>query len=279
LFYAYKPDQRWPLLGLSPSRSSKSILSASAPCREPLIMSVKDILHMFSKTILLVDDTPLFIKIAKDFFRREQVNILTANNGPEAVTIARNEKPDLIFMDLYMIGGDGDEACKEIKNNINLKLTPIIMVTSSNNPKDSARCLSAGCNEIIHKPLKREQFLEISRKYLKFPAWSGKRSQIKTPARFGIDSDKMFHGCLSDISVGGVFLETDRLFPVDTELHLEFQLDQDTEFKKCKGRVAWFNQKGSLKKDYPSTGMGIQFINIQKLDILSIQAWIRNKSQ
>ena len=132
---------------------------------------------MFSKTILLVDDTPLFIKIAKDFFRREQINILTANSGPEAVTIAKNEKPDLIFMDLYMIGGDGDLACKEIKNNINLKLIPIIMVTSSNNAKDSERCLTAGCNEIIHKPLKREEFLEISRKYLKFPAWSGKRSK------------------------------------------------------------------------------------------------------
>jgi CheY-like chemotaxis protein len=242
-------------------------------------MIVKDILYMFSKTILLVDDTPLFIKIAKDFFRREQINILTANSGPEAVTIAKNEKPDLIFMDLYMIGGDGDIACKEIKNNINLKLLPIIMVTSSNNPKDSERCLNAGCNEIIHKPLKREEFLGMSRKYLKFPVWSGKRSKIKAPARFGTDHDKMFQGFLSDISVGGVFLETDRLLPVDTELYLEFQLDQDAQFKKCKGRVAWFNQKGSLKKDYPSTGMGIQFTEIQKLDILSIQSWIRNKSQ
>jgi len=242
-------------------------------------MIVKDILYKFSKTILLVDDTPLFIKIAKDFFRREQINILTASNGPEAVTMAKNEKPDLIFMDLYMIGGDGDVACKEIKNNINLKLIPIIMVTISNNPKDSERCLSAGCNEIIHKPLQREQFLEISRKYLKFPAWSGKRLKIKAPAKFGIDHDKMSHGFLSDISVGGVFLETDRLFPLDTELHLDFQIDQNTEFKKCKGRVAWLNQKGSLKKGYPSTGMGLQFIEIQKLDILAIQSWIRNKSQ
>lgn len=264
------------------AKSIRSVFSADSvevPDRKSLFMIVKDILYMFSKTILLVDDTPLFIKIAKDFFRREQINILTANSGPEAVTIAKSDKPDLIFMDLYMIGGDGDIACKEIKNNINLRLIPIIMVTSSNNPKDSERCTSAGCNEIIHKPLKREEFLEISRKYLKFPAWSGKRSQIKAPARFGTDHDKMFHGFLSDISVGGVFLETDRLLPVDTELYLEFQLDQNTQFKKCKGRVAWFNQKGSLKKGYPSTGMGIQFTEIQKLDILSIQAWIRNKSQ
>jgi CheY-like chemotaxis protein len=233
---------------------------------------------MYSKTILLVDDTPLFIKLAKDFFRREQVIILTASNGPEAVTVVTNEKPDLVFMDLYMLGGDGDEACRQIKSNLRLKSIPIVMVTSSNNPKDTARCLSAGCNEIIHKPLNREKFLEASRKYLKFPTWSGKRSKIKTPARYGIDLDNMRAGFLSDISVGGVFLETDKLFPLDTELHLDFQLDHDAAFKKCKGRVAWVNQEGSLKKDYASTGMGIEFIDIQKLDILAIQAWVRNES-
>jgi CheY-like chemotaxis protein/Tfp pilus assembly protein PilZ len=240
-------------------------------------MITKDILFMFSKTILLVDDTPLFIKLAKDFFRREQVNILTASNGPEAVTAVKNEEPDLVFMDLYMLGGDGDKACKEIKSNIRLKSIPIIMVTSSNNPKDIERCFNAGCNEIIHKPLNREQFLEASRKYLKLPVWSGKRSKIKTPAKFGIDPDEMITGALSDISVGGVFLETDKLFPIDTELHIDFQLSQDATFKKCKGRVAWVNQRGSLKKDYASTGMGIEFIDIPKLDILAIQAWVRNQ--
>jgi hypothetical protein len=61
-------------MGLSPSTGSKfirSVFSADlveVPDRESLIMIVKDILYMFSKTILLVDDTPLFIKIAKDFF-------------------------------------------------------------------------------------------------------------------------------------------------------------------------------------------------------------------
>ncbi len=242
-------------------------------------MFTKDILTSFSKTVLLVDDTPLFIKLAKEFFRREQVNILTAGNGPEAVTTVKKEEPDLVFMDLYMFGGDGDEACKEIKSDIRMKSLPIIMVTSSDNPKDIERCLNAGCNEVIHKPLNREAFLEISRKYLRFPAWSGRRSKIKTTARFGVDQGKMFTGCLSDISVGGVFLESDELFPVDTKLDIEFQLYQGTVFKKCQGRVAWVNRKGSLKKDYATTGMGIEFIGINKLDILAIQTWVRNEPE
>jgi Tfp pilus assembly protein PilZ len=88
----------------------------------------------------------------------------------------------------------------------------------------------------------------------------------------------MINGFLSDISVGGVFLETDELCQLETELHLEFQLYQGSAFKKCKGRVAWVNRTGSLKKDYATTGMGIEFIEINKLDILSIQALIRNES-
>ena len=230
---------------------------------------------MYSKTILLVDDTPLFLKIAKDFFRREQVNILTASNGPEAVAVVKKQQPDLVFMDLYMFGGDGDEACKEIKADVRFRSTPVIMVTSSGNPRDIERCLNVGCNEIIHKPLTREQFLDAIRKYIKIPGWSGKRREIKTSAKFGIDQEKMLTGFLSDISVGGVFLETNELFPVDTELFLEFQLYQDAAFKKCRGRVAWVNQKGSLKKDYATTGMGLEFTDINKLDILSIQAWVR----
>ena len=240
-------------------------------------MYTKDVLFMFSKTILLVDDTPLFIKLAKDFFRREQVNVLTASNGPEAVATIKKEQPDLVFMDLYMAGGDGDKACKEIKSDLRLKSTPVVMVTSSDNPGDIERCWNAGCNEIIHKPLTREHFLDAGKKYIKLPGWSGKRSQIKTPAKFGTDPNKMIDGILSDISVGGVFLETNELCQLDTELHLEFQLYAGSAFKKCRGRVAWVNRLGSLKKDYATAGMGIEFIEINKLDILSIQSFIRNE--
>ncbi|MGD9020024.1 MAG: hypothetical protein PVF84_07220, partial [Desulfuromonadales bacterium] len=60
-------------------------------------MYTKKILSMFSKTLLIVDDTPLFVRLAKDLFRREQIDILTAHSGPEAVEIAKHNKTDLIL--------------------------------------------------------------------------------------------------------------------------------------------------------------------------------------
>ena len=240
-------------------------------------MYTKKILSMFSKTILIVDDTPLFVRLAKELFRREQVDILVAHSGPEAVATAKNNKTDLILMDLYMTAGDGDEACRQIKNDPDLRSTPIVMMTSSNYPKDMERCQAAGCEEVIHKPLTRDNVLSISKKYLNLPGWSGKRSPINAPARFGRHSEQMSAGTLLDISVGGVFLKTEEYFEMGAELLLEFQLSQEKARINCKGRVAWINRKDNFK-NHTSSGMGIEFVEIQKLDILSIQAWVRNES-
>jgi len=240
-------------------------------------MITKQILSMYSKTILLVDDTPLFLRMAEDCLRREQVNIVTATNGPDAVAAIKKNNPDLVFMDLYMPGCDGDEACREIKSDFRFAATPIVMVTSSDNPIDAERCIKAGCSEVIHKPLSRDQLLDICNKYIKLPGWSGKRTTIKTPITFSPGPDKKMTGTLFDISVGGLFIETKDLLPVDTRLQLEFQLKQGSRFFKCQGRVAWIKMPGSQKKGDTPTGMGVEFIEINKLDIMAIQAWIRDQ--
>ena len=240
-------------------------------------MFTKKILSMFSKTILIVDDTPLFIRLAKDLFRREQVDILVATSGPEAVAKAKNNKIDMILMDLYMSGGDGDEACRRLKSDPELRQIPVVMMTSSNSPKDVERCQSARCNEVIHKPLTRDNVLRICKKYLNLPGWSGKRVPINAPARFGTDADQLSAGTLLDISVGGVFLKTEEYFELGSELVLEFQLSENKPQIQCRGRVAWVNRKDNFK-NHASSGMGVEFIDIPKLDILSIQAWVRNES-
>lgn len=238
-------------------------------------MFTKETLFMYSKKILIVDDTPLFIKLAEDFFRREQVEILTAGNGQKAVEVIRKQQPDLVFMDLYMPIMDGDLACREIKQDYRFRSTPIIMVTSSNRPEDEERCRNAGCNDVIYKPLVREDFLKVSRRYITFPEWSGKRAKINGEAQFRTESGQPKTGTLYDISVGGLFLETEEVLPIDTILLLSFRLHPETALIQCQGRVAWVNKKFNLKKDYASTGLGIEFVDIKKMDLLNIQAWMR----
>jgi CheY-like chemotaxis protein len=239
-------------------------------------MFTKNMLYMYSKTILIVDDAPFFLKMAADFFRREQVNIITARSGPEAKEVFNRERPDLVFMDLYMPGGDGDEACKEIKNDYSLKSAPIVMMTSSDHSQDLERCRKAGCDDFIHKPFTRDLLLSTTRKFIKLPGWSGKRVKTKAPVKYGDNAEKLLTGAVTDISVGGFFLETDELMPIGSELHIKLKLCQDFSPVQCRGKVVWLNRKINLKKDDASPGMGVEFIEIKKLDLLAIQGWMVN---
>ena len=240
-------------------------------------MKTKETLFMYSKKILLVDDTPLFIRMAKNFFRREQVEILTAKDGEEAVEIVKKEKPDLVFMDLYMPKMNGDEACRQIKSDFEVGSTPIVIVTGSSQQYDLERCQAAGCNDIVHKPLTREDCLNTSRKFIIFPKWSGQRTKTDVSVMFAQKDKEAVHGTLRDISVGGVFLETPKELPVDTSLSLSFRLSAESSLINCRGRVAWVNRKFNLRKDYAEPGLGIEFIDIKKMDLFNIQSWIKKQ--
>jgi CheY-like chemotaxis protein len=244
-----------------------------------MAVNIKDKLSMYSKTILLVDDVSLFTEMAKEFFRRDQVKLLTARSGPEAVAIIRATRPDIVFMDLFMPGGDGDVACQEIKSDNGLRSIPIVMLTSSSNPKDIERCQNAGCNGYIQKPLTRELVLETFKKYLKLPKWSGKRVKTNIQATFGVYSAKEFSGLVKDISIGGLYLETAQTLAANTAICLEFRLDNHQAPVVCKGRVAWLNTKNTRQNTAGSTGMGIEFTDIKTLDLLTIQSWLSKEEQ
>ncbi len=94
---------------------------------------------MEKKKILLVDDVHLFLEQEKTFFNRGQFDLLLADNGNEALRIIREERPDLVFIDLYMPDMDGDKCCHLIKSDENLRKIPVIMVTKGVNEEDFER--------------------------------------------------------------------------------------------------------------------------------------------
>jgi len=239
-------------------------------------MFTKKVLSMYSKTILIVDDWQLFLEMIEDIFRREQVTILKATCGPEAVELIRKKRPDLVFMDLFMTGGNGDDACREIKSDPDLQATPFIMVTSSDHPEDLERCQTAGCDAVIQKPFTREELRDVSRKFIEFPEWSGKRARITTRVKYGMTPEELGEGTLADISVGGIYLETENPLPIGSKFQLEFRPAQHLDFIRCTGRVAWNGRKSGRQQGEAYPGMGIEFVDIKKLDLLTIQALVAN---
>jgi DNA-binding response OmpR family regulator len=115
-------------------------------------MATFSLLKNRSLTVLVVEDDAELREILQAEFELEGLTALTATNGSEAVTAAREFKPDLILMDLMMPVMDGIEATKIVKGNEETKHIPIIMLTAAGNREDIVAGLEAGAIDYITKP-------------------------------------------------------------------------------------------------------------------------------
>ena len=115
-------------------------------------MATFSLLKNRSLTVLVVEDDAELREILQVEFELEGLTALTATNGSEAVTAARELNPDLILMDIMMPVMDGIEATKIVKSNEETKHIPIIMLTASGNRDDIVAGLEAGAIDYITKP-------------------------------------------------------------------------------------------------------------------------------
>ncbi len=102
--------------------------------------------------ILIVDDEEHICELIKFNLENNSYNCICALNGIEALNIAKEEKPDLILLDLMLPGMDGYEVCKEIRKDNNIATTPIIMITAKGEELDKVLGLELGADDYITKP-------------------------------------------------------------------------------------------------------------------------------
>jgi uncharacterized protein (TIGR02266 family) len=185
--------------------------------------------------------------------------------------------PDIIFLDLYMPVMDGDECCRRIKQDERLRQVPVVMVTVSGRQKDLERCMAAGCDDVVLKPLNRQHFIAITRKYLDVTVRSLLRYLARVQIRFGQSPGRLLSDYSINLSTGGVFLETANLMAVDTPLEAEFVLPFRADPIRCRARVAWVNDPRMPKNCRLPAGMGLQFIDLTTDDVHSIRTYILNE--
>lgn len=104
--------------------------------------------------VLLAEDNEANIHSVSNYLEADGYRVLIAKNGLEAIALSQNHHPDLILMDIQMPELDGIEATKQIRNNPNLVNTPIIAMTALAMLGDREKCLAAGANEYLAKPVR-----------------------------------------------------------------------------------------------------------------------------
>jgi DNA-binding response OmpR family regulator len=108
------------------------------------------------KTILLVDDEPKIIQLARDYLERAGFAILTARDGATALTTARAGKPDLIVLDLGLPDRDGLDVTRALRRE---SAVPIIMLTARNEESDKLVGLEIGADDYITKPFSPKELV------------------------------------------------------------------------------------------------------------------------
>jgi len=103
-------------------------------------------------TILVVDDNEAHRRLERDILELSNNIVIEAKNGQEALELLKQVNFDVVLMDKNMPVLDGDETSYKIRNDLNLKLLPILMVTGSDKRAELVKSLKAGANDFISKP-------------------------------------------------------------------------------------------------------------------------------
>lgn len=110
--------------------------------------------------ILVVDDSSLELSKLKNIVANTGCVVLSANNGEEAVELAKKEKPDIIFMDIIMPNMDGYEASRRLSNDSVTRDIPIIFVSSKNQKADKLWAQMQGGKGYVTKPYTPEVIMD-----------------------------------------------------------------------------------------------------------------------
>ncbi len=158
---------------------------AAADVPSPQDASSPNTLFLQGKHILLADDHPFNQQIGAELLELMGAKVMIANNGLEAVQLANQSSFDAILMDVQMPEMDGITACQTLRKNPKFDHTPIIAMTANVSAEYRQRCIAAGMNDFIGKPIQAKKLyltLMISFKKQENVAMTQVMLDTKTPA-------------------------------------------------------------------------------------------------
>ncbi|MEF0939121.1 PleD family two-component system response regulator [Rhizobium sp. BR 362] len=138
--------------------------------------------------ILVVDDIPANVKLLEARLLAEYFDVLTAEDGLQALAICDSTQVDLVLLDIMMPGMDGFEVCERLKSDPRTSHIPVVMVTALDQPADRVRGLKAGADDFLTKPVNDLQLVSRVKSLLRLKTLSDElRMRNETARNFGID--------------------------------------------------------------------------------------------
>ena len=115
--------------------------------------------------VMVIDDSKTIRRTAETLLKKQGCDVITANDGFEALAKIAEHKPDFIFVDIMMPRLDGYQTCALIKHNRIFKDTPVIMLSSKDSIFDKARGRIVGSEQYLTKPFSKEDLFGAIKQY------------------------------------------------------------------------------------------------------------------
>lgn len=116
--------------------------------------------------VMVIDDSKTIRRSAESLLQKAGCEVITADNGFEALPIISSQHPDIMFIDIMMPRLDGYQTCALVKSNDKYKSIPIIMLSSKDGLFDRAKGKVVGAEQYLTKPFTRDDLLGAIRTHL-----------------------------------------------------------------------------------------------------------------
>jgi response regulator RpfG family c-di-GMP phosphodiesterase len=209
--------------------------------------------------ILLVDHSRGALLFQETILRRRDMMIMTALAGSQGLEKARTERPNLIIFGYDLFDMTAPEFCREIRSDDDTRAISLLLVCDRENNEHGDLCLSAGCNDVIFRPLHKPELDEKVERLTRIPV----RRQLRTITKIEVSLEKngrFLLGRSVNISSTGMLVELDRLLPQEGPVRLHFYLPGDPKPLQLLAHVLRAEFSGAMSK------YGLRFVEPSETD-------------
>jgi response regulator RpfG family c-di-GMP phosphodiesterase len=197
--------------------------------------------------ILLVDHSRGALLFQETILRRRDMQIKTALAGSEGLVRAREERPNLIIFAYDLFDMTAPEFCREIRDDEATRGISLLLVCDRSHTEHGDLCLSAGCNDVIFRPLQKPELDQKVERLTNIPV----RRQLRTITKIEVSLEKNGRFVLArsvNISSSGMMVEVDRMLPQDGPVRLHFYLPGDPKPLQILAEILRAEFSGSMSK-------------------------------
>ena len=219
--------------------------------------------------ILLVDDVDLFLELERSYLEGCGYDLVTASSGEETLQRLERIAPDVLLLDYYMPGINGDDVCRSIRAQDAWKHLPILMVTAAGKPEEVQRCLDAGCDDYITKPVNKNELREkVERLLGQVQRRTADRVAVKMPLHLQ-EGGRLHVASAEDLSTSGARICSSVPLPENATVELRLEAD-DEQPVSLYGKI-------TRQSEDPEEGCGVYFIYPDQESKRRIQQLVLNK--